>query len=418
MTGRSEKNRKAKTVLFLIIALLSFHELSSQVKWQFSRDTVITWHYLEGDEFSEDKINTAYWNYSGPVRSIFTNKEQQYYTDGENHTVKDGALILNAKKKKVVQKIIDWKGDNDSILDKNKFYGLNKRVFNYKAGYLETKEPFLYGYFEIKFKSPSKKGFWPAFWLYGGSPGEEIDIMELKTEKKNKIHVGRHSAKKEENYLKYRFHKRVWGDWVKFKGDLTSGFNVVSGEWTKDHIRFYLNGECIAHTNLHLTQAKKLILNIAVPSNGPFKPGPQDSILYSGDFEIDYVRVWSENILKNTNSKTGDYVTNKVFKERKIGITELHSKNKFIYGDKKDHTKEGITLSFFHTSKNIFQLTVLGKTIPEKCFYTIKNEKGKIVFSGNLVYGETTFDFSNNEGQEYTLEAEVYGMEKSYVFKK
>lgn len=382
--------------------------------WQFNKDTIITWYYQEGDEFNGNAVNTDYWKYSGSVRAIVTNKEQQYYTDGENHLVKDGVLTLNATKKTVEKKLIDWKPEADSIIEQKTFYGLNKRKFNYTAGYLETIKPFVYGYFEIKFKSPSTKGFWPAFWLYGGNPGEEIDMMELKTEKRNQIHVGRHSTKKEENYLRYRLRKRVWGAWVKFKGDLSSGFNVVSGEWTENHIRFYLNGECIAHTNLHFEKAKKLILNIAVPSNGPFKPGPSDTVTHSGGFETDYVRIWSRSaaspqVKRNHQDENQPQV-------RSITRTALKSRDAFIYGTKKDHAKDGISVSLFQITKNKFQLTALGKTIPPQANYSVKDKAGNVLKRSLLLYGETFLDLEQFNSAAYAIEVEVNGLTSRYEF--
>lgn len=404
-----------RRTLFYIIFLFFVFQASSQIMWQFNKDTVITWYYQDGDEFNGNSVNTGYWNYSGSVRSIVTNKEQQYYTDGENHLVKDGVLTLHATKKTVEKKLIDWKSETDSIIERNTFYGLNKRTFNYTAGYLETNNTFVYGYFEIKFRSPSTKGFWPAFWLYGGNPGEEIDMMELKTEKRNQIHVGRHSIKKEENYLRYRLRKRVWGAWVKFKGDLSSGFNVVSGEWTENHIRFYLNGECMAHTNLHFEKAKKLILNIAVPSNGPFKPGPSDTVTHSGNFETDYVRIWSTSAT-NPQANTKDW-DNTQLQVRPINTTSLKSKDKFIYGNKKDHARDGISVSLFQITKNKFQLTVLGKTIPSQANYSIKDKTGNVLSSSALFYGETLLDLEQYHSLAYAIVVEVNGLTAKYEFK-
>ena len=403
-----------KKALWITALLFFILKLQSQIFWQFNKDSVTTWYYQEGDEFNQDSINTNYWKYVGSVRSLFPNKEQQYYTDGENHNLIDGALHLNARREAVENKVIDWIGENDSVFAGGKYYGINKRKFSFTSGYLETKKRFRYGYFEIKFKSPVQEGFWPAFWLYGGSPGEEIDFMELKTEKKNKIHVGRHSAKKEENYLPYRLRKRVWGDWVKFKGDLSSGFYVVSGEWTKNYIRYYLNGECIAHTQVRLDTSKNLILNLAVPSNGPFKPGPHDTVTSSGNFEIDYIRIWSKSETDVTSTKVE---VSHNFPERKIEKSKLKSKNRFLYGSKKDHLGDGICVSFFETSKNEFQLTVLGLDIPLDSKYRLFNKKGEILFFGNLLYGETNFNLANTSSLEFTLEVVAYGAVKAFSFK-
>ena len=76
--------------------------LNAQITWQFDKDSLITWYYQEGDEFNSPKLNTEYWSdWYGWGRSIWGNKEQQYYTQYRNHFLKDGKLILTAKREDV-----------------------------------------------------------------------------------------------------------------------------------------------------------------------------------------------------------------------------------------------------------------------------------------------------------------------------
>jgi beta-glucanase (GH16 family) len=378
---------------FILAYLFSCTCGVSQVMWQFNKDTVITWYYQEGDEFNGAKLNTGYWKYVGSVRSIYTNKEQQYYTDGQNHIIDKGRLLLFAKKETVNKRAVDWLNDNDSLMNDRTFLGLNKHDFKYTAGQIETEEKFVYGYFEIKFKMPDKKGFWPAYWLAGGSPNEEIDMMELKTEKKDQIHVGRHSRKREENYLRRGLVKRAWGDWVKFNGDLTTGYNVIAAEWTPNYINYFLNGEIIAHTEVELPNPKKLIVNIAVPDNdGPFKPGPSDTIKHSGNFEIDYVRIWTTDKVKQSVSKT---VIKDTSGSYKINASELRSKTKFIYGKKNLHKNEGLTINIMPLENKGYLLTVLGKEMPTGAGYKVIDKTGKEIASGDLTYGELYLNHGN-----------------------
>lgn len=54
---------------------------------------------------------------------------------------------------------------------------------SYTSGWINTKTKYQYGYFEIRCKLPTGKGFWPAFWLHDGSCSggnyNEIDIFEM-----------------------------------------------------------------------------------------------------------------------------------------------------------------------------------------------------------------------------------------------
>lgn len=394
-----------KLIPFLFIpAGLSLH---AQVLWQINKDTVITWHYREGDEFNGKAVNTNYWEFSyGWARSIYGNKEQEYYTEGRNHELAKGELTLTAKKEQVYARVVDWKGDNDSIYNGSIFAGLNKRIFNYTAGMIESRREMLYGYFEIKFELSPAKGYWPAFWLWGGNPNEEIDFFELKTEKKNKIHVGRHSQNRNENYLPYfLFKKKVWGDWITFKGDLTKTYNVIAGEWTKDYIKYYLNGECIAYTKVPLNMPKKLVANIAVPGNGPFKPGPSAEDTMPGEFKIDYIRVWTGDPAEKSKTIPIDSFAVK----RELGRTSLVSKTKFLYGERSIHRNEGITVSLVASVGNKYKLTVLGKDIPSDAVYTLYNDGGKRLMSARLEYGESILDLDEFNSKEFRFEVVAFG---------
>jgi beta-glucanase (GH16 family) len=385
--------------------------------WQFDKDSLITWYYQEGDEFSSDKLNTDYWSdWYGWARSITSNKEQQYYTKFKNHFLKDGQLILTAKPEEINERYVDWMADNDSIINDGKFYGLNKRKFTYSAGMIQSKKDFLYGYFEIKFKIPKEKGFWPAFWLYGSTPNEEIDWMELKSEKPNKIHVGRHCQKREDNYIKIGLRKKVWGDWVKFEGSLTEGYNIISGIWTANSLKYYLNGECIAVTYVKMNNAKKLVANIAVSSDkGSFPPAPRKDLKDSVKFEIDYIRIWDRTNYKTKRMNPISYTT----KEPVTGVVDvksssLISRSKLHYGKKSIHENEGFFLSLMPQTGSKYQVSVLGKNIPGDAIGSLKDAAGNVIWEGKLTYGITTLDLLPYQGTNLKFYAKAFGKEASY----
>jgi beta-glucanase (GH16 family) len=387
--------------------------------WQINKDSVHTWYYQDGDEFNEEAISTNEWNYwFGWGRNIYTNKEQQYYSDGKNHFIKDGVLHMYAKHEKVRARLVDWMPDTDSIKVDNRFDGYNLRDYNYTAGMLQSKKTYLYGYFEIKFKTPPEKGFWPAFWLYGGGPNEEIDWMELKTEKDNQIHVGRHSQKKEENKIRDVFRKKWWGDWVKFKGSLSKEYNILSGEWTPGYLKYYLNGECIAYTELGMHIPKNLVANIAVPGvKGSFHPAPDTSIKQSSDFEIDYIRVWSKDPQQaNVTGKEKLSASSKKQPVTNLSTSKLKSKGKFLYGKKSVHKNEGITVSFVPQGNGFYHLIVLGKEIPADAVYEL-NVNGSAQSSGQLKYGTNEFELTPQRSQARELVIKCYGQTVRYTIR-
>jgi len=50
-----------KRSLFLFSTFFLFLSIKAQVMWQLNKDSLITWHYQEGDEFNGDAINKNYW---------------------------------------------------------------------------------------------------------------------------------------------------------------------------------------------------------------------------------------------------------------------------------------------------------------------------------------------------------------------
>lgn len=378
-----------KKTILLVFYFFSLN-YSAQTLWQINKDTIITWCYFDGDDFTNPTINTTKWDYwYGWTRSIFSHKEQQYYTDGTNHEIKNGILNLFAKREIVEKRMVDGLSDNDSLFDGKTYIGSNKRKFKYTSGMIQSKQKYKYGYFELKFRMPADRGYWPAFWLQGGYPNEEIDWMELKTEKKNAIHVGRHSQKKQENVIRKVFRKRPWGGWIRFKGDLTKNWNIISGEWAPDHLKYYLNGECIAYTKVPLNIDKTMCINLAVPGeDGPFHPGPDTNKLKSDNFEIDYVRVWKKD-------KTDSVVILSPTIENTIGVTKLRSKGRSLYGKKAIHKNEGIIVSLIQIEKNKYELQVTGKKIPNSSFYTIINGESQKLICEKLKYGYTIIDLKD-----------------------
>ena len=355
--------------------------------WQFKKDTVITWNYFDGDEFNGDKVDTDKWKYwYGWSRSLYGNKERQYYTEGENHIVSNGVLNLTAIKKPITAKMVDWLKDNDSIKNGKNFYSLNKTTFEYRAGMIETKKLYKFGFFECRLKIPKEKGYWPAFWLHGGDPNEEIDMMECKSERPNQIHIDTHCPNRCD-LINYFFQKRSYGGWAKTKQDFTKDYAIIACDWDENQVRFYLNGECIGISNVKFNVEKYLTLNIAVPSDdGPFNPGPNKNDTTQAVFEIDYVRTWtkeSDEKFKTTVLKTID--ANTAIQTTQLLCTKslTKTKNKLVYGKKSDHAKEEVFISCFF-NKDFIQLTSLGNFSKDKPKYKITSTDNKEITAGSI----------------------------------
>lgn len=383
-----------KALLFISTSVLFFAG-NAQVMWQFNKDTVITWNYQWGDEFNGTSVDETKWDYwYGWARSIFGNKEQQYYSDGKNHKVENGTLKIVARKESLTAKMVDWLPEKDSLKNGDKFYDFNLHHFDYTSGMIKSNIQFTYGFFEIRFKAPKDRGMWPAFWIYGGTPNEEIDIMELKGERPNQIHVDTHCADECDFFKTWYGKKLNWGGWTKLNGNLNDGYNVVAGEWQPDGVKYYVNGNCVAVSKVKFSVKKALVANLALPSNdGPFHPGPAKTFTESEPFEIDYIRVWNLPDMKAKNGEGLNRVTTAV-SNLPVQKTKLKKKDKYLYGKKEDHLKDGITVSLFPAADKNYVLYILGMKALDEVGVEVKGEDGRKLFEEKYKEFQNKLDFT------------------------
>jgi beta-glucanase (GH16 family) len=228
------------------------------------------------DEFSGNgKPDTKKWGYD-TGGSGWGNNELQYYTAGPNVNIRNGVLVIEARREKMG--------------DKN--YTSTRMVS-------KNKGDFLYGRFEARAKLPKGRGLWPAIWMlptdwaYGGWPNSgEIDIMEQVGFNPDTIHVSVHTQAY--NHM-IGTHKTA----ITAVPDADEAFHLYRVDWTPEDIRGYIDDQLIfSFQNEHKTSAEwpfdkrfHWLLNIAVGGNWGGMRGVDDSI-FPATMEIDYVRVY------------------------------------------------------------------------------------------------------------------------------
>lgn len=137
------------------------------------------------DNFSASHLDDLMWKTSYEWANFLVgNKEAAVYTP-YNHKLEDGKVKLFAKNESYSGKVVNWKQNWEILSD-----GLpNFRQFDYTSGMIFSSREFGYGIYEAMVKIPKGKGFWPAFWTYGGGEGpfgidyNEIDIFEFWAER-------------------------------------------------------------------------------------------------------------------------------------------------------------------------------------------------------------------------------------------
>jgi beta-glucanase (GH16 family) len=336
--------------------------------------------YKFGDEFQDTKLNREKWNDSyGWARSIYCNKELQYYSPESNYLFENGKIIIQAKKENVFVKTVDWQHDTAGLYCGKQRIGDNKTKYNYTSGMIQSKEKCFYGYYEIRFKAPQGSGFWPAFWLYGGYENDEIDVFELKGEKISKVHVDVHCPSGCDNFKYALGLKKNWGTWLKCNRGLDQDFNVMGLWWDKNMLKWYLNGECIAaFNNYSFTHPMNIIANLALANdNGPFNPGPNDKTPFPANFEIDYIRYFSMDSVHKNFSNTEMISTTEYDKP----LSFVTKKNKSMMAKEKANTETFI--SILPADNNSLFIRISGKR-NHAFAMEVKNAEGQII-TGNKI---------------------------------
>jgi beta-glucanase (GH16 family) len=271
------------------------------------KDTVINFRGMNipmrlsfSDEFSGLMLDEQKWDLrEGVVRDAEQKITQQWLTK-ESVKVKEGlAVITTLPKERKDQIFYVWITD-----------GMKERKgnFNYDTGEFESKEMFLWGYYEIRCKLPKGRNAWPAFWLYGESNGtnNEIDVFEFWNEENL---FGGFSQKKLSRiqHMTTHYNKKMSGVGVKLPFDGSAGMHTYGVLWTENAIVWYTDGKEMRtlyrykkaserkdgkiiqgrEENVFPQSPMKLLVDMAVQQSN------ERSVFEKNTFEVDYVRGYS-----------------------------------------------------------------------------------------------------------------------------
>lgn len=234
---------------------------------------------FDGKELNRELWDTKYtWG-----RTISSNHELEYYTDRGNIHVDSGILHLTAKRENISAKIDSALADTFAFPNRQ-----NLSDYNYTSGMLRSKQTFHYGKFEIRCRMPKGAGMWPAFWLFGGGPADEIDIMEYRGEWQKRVSNAVHAY----DTVKYKRNSR----WNKFPSkNFSKQFHTFTCYWYPNLIIFETDGKETFRFIPYTTRFKNpihLIVNLAVGSGRAFSGPPKEDDVFPKSFEVDYIKVW------------------------------------------------------------------------------------------------------------------------------
>lgn len=299
------------TKLFTLVILLLFsHYLFAQpeIIWQLVDGNLLRWVYVGGDEFNDNDLNVGKWayhypwgaNYQGPYKSQAINTNGNNYSFEYNSEIQSGTLKLLAKHEDLYARGIDYESDNYVLPDGTN----NLQMWHYTTGMIFSKERFKEGLFEINAKWPVGSGFYPAFWLYGGHPNEEIDAIEYGGNHPNQYHIDMHCPNGCENYFDIFTQFFNWlnhepgsdyGGWVTLNGNLNESFNVIRAEWDNGAVYFSINQDEFAIWLGTLQYSANIIANnnVAGPVTVDWAGLPNSTTPWPGVLEMDYIRAYS-----------------------------------------------------------------------------------------------------------------------------
>ncbi len=228
-----------------------------------------SWRLIFADEFDGTSLDTTRWlpcvshgQLPYPAECTGWKKELQDY-ERDNVVVRDGALRLVGRRTATGY-------TSGAVTTARDVFGFDQ------PGYSEF--TYLYGYSEVRLRTPPGQGLWPAVWgLPYNSDGDEIDIVEvIDGSAFFTLHTG----------------PRAGGGHHEHTGtDFTQGWHVIGTEWEPGRITWYLDGRPLYSVQRGVPDRPFFIqANLAI---GGDWPGPPDATTpFPASLDIDYVRVF------------------------------------------------------------------------------------------------------------------------------
>jgi beta-glucanase (GH16 family) len=270
------------TTVVMPCSLLVCFPITTPAQTAPARPEQPKWTMTWNDEFNSSTIDTTKWVFDIGGGG-WGNRELEYYTNRtENASLRDGHLVITARKEK--------------------YAGKDAVTWNYTSARLKTLGTFTqtYGRFEARIKVPYGQGIWPAFWMLGediqkvGWPQcGEIDIMENIGKEPSVVHGTIHGP----GYSGPGGISAAYT--LPGKQRFADAFHVFAVEWEPNSIRFYVDGNLFAtRTSVDLSPGQKwvfdhpvfLLLNLAV--GGDWPGNPDSSTVFPQRLLVDYVRVF------------------------------------------------------------------------------------------------------------------------------
>ena len=278
-----------KRIILSIIFLVSYTASFSQ-----------NWQLIWEDDFNGNSLDQSKWVHDIGTGSQYGmwgwgNGELQYYQP-QNTILNNGIAKIEVKEEP--NGIVDSWGAS-SYFSSSKI--TTKGIFDFR-----------YGKVEARIKTIDGQGFWPAFWMLptGGSwPCDgEIDIMEqwgnnyLTNSTTGAAHIGTCPYSQSTHFYE------SFSSYIS-SGSYADDFHTYSVIWKEDTITWYVDETELFSLNPSSywsipsqsawpfnANEWYLMINLAIT-----QAGPNSNTVFPNQMEIDYVRVYQENLTNSIN---------------------------------------------------------------------------------------------------------------------
>jgi len=251
------------------------------------------------DNFDGNSFDQTKWYSETGVHSDFEFEGMKQWLQPENIEVSNGTLKIIAKKLEtpyVGTFVTDWSTNPPTT---------KTDVFEYTSANLLSHQEFYYGKYEIRCRLPNGKGYWPAFWTFGGPGWNEIDFFEMYGDDIKKFTCNIHHGQPGE-------HEHCPFE-LKNAADFTQ-WHVITCIFDFDKITWQIDGNTVRVLHRFSTisgspiscgenigigtyfmerafplQSMRIIMNLAVQSGSN---APDANTVFPGIYEIDYVRYY------------------------------------------------------------------------------------------------------------------------------
>ena len=285
-----------KRIILSIIFLVSYTASFSQ-----------NWQLIWEDDFNGNSLDQSKWVHDIGTGSQYGmwgwgNGELQYYQP-QNTILNNGIAKIEVKEEP--NGIVDSWGAS-SYFSSSKI--TTKGIFDFR-----------YGKVEARIKTIDGQGFWPAFWMLptGGSwPCDgEIDIMEqwgnnyLTNSTTGAAHIGTCPYSQSTHFYE------SFSSYIS-SGSCADDFHTYSVIWKEDTITWYVDETELFSLNPSSywsipsqsawpfnANEWYLMINLAIT-----QAGPNSNTVFPNQMEIDYVRVYQENITSIESVSENEHV--------------------------------------------------------------------------------------------------------------